>query len=98
MGLVDLLTWAPSIRLIDAVSTPSSSVNAGLVGVEVVIVAASPPWLLASWWSWASIPRLINVAIIGRRGVGAVAGGARYRPLLAHHGHWRGICDGGGAQ
>ena len=43
MGPVDLLTWAPSIRLVDAVSTPCSSVNAGLVGVEVVIVAASPP-------------------------------------------------------
>jgi len=86
------------MRLIDAVSTPCSSVNVGLVGVDVVIVAALPPWLVASWWSWASIPGLINTAIIGCRGVGAVAGNARYRPLLAHHGHWRGIADGGGAQ
>ena len=80
------------------VSTPCSSVNAGLVGVEVVIVAALPPWLVASWWSWVSIPGLINVVILGRRGVGAVAGDACYRPPLAHHGNWGGIGDGGGAQ
>jgi len=61
----------------------------------VVIVAALLPWLVASWWSWVSVPGLINVAIIGRRGVGAVAGDARYHALLAHHGHWRGIGDGG---
>ena len=94
MGLVDLLTWPPSIRFIDAVPTPCSSVNSGLVGVEVVNVAALLPWLVASWWSWASIPGLINVAIVGRH-MGAVAGDARYCPLLVHHGHWRGIGDGG---
>jgi len=84
----------PSIRLIDAVSTPCRSVNSGLVGVEVVNVTAWLPWLVASLWSWASIPGLIDVAIVGRR-VGAVAGDARYCPLLAHHGHRRGIGDGG---
>ena len=74
---------------------PCSSVNAGLVGVKVVIVTALLPWLVASWQSWVSVPGLINVTIIGRRGVGAVAGNACYRALLAHHGHWCGIGYGG---
>jgi len=77
------------------ISTPCSSVNTELVGVGVVIVAALLPWLVASWWSWVSVPGLINVAIVGRRGVGAVADDACYRALLAHHGHWHGIGDGG---
>ena len=83
------------IRLIDAASTPCNSVNAGLVGVEVVIVAALLPRLVASWWLWASIPGLINVAVVGYHGVSTVAGDACYRAFLAHHGHWHGIDDGG---
>ena len=68
-----------------------------LVGVEVVIVAALLPWLVASWWSWVLIPGLINMVIVGHHGVGTVAGDARYCALLAHHGHCHGI-DNGRAQ
>ena len=90
VGLVDLLTWTPSIRLIDVVLMPCSSVNTGLVGVEVVIVMALLPWLVASSWSWASIPGLINMLVVGCHGVGTVAGDAHYCTLLANHGHWWG--------
>ena len=53
----------------------------------MVIVVALLPRLVASWWLWALIPGLINMAVVGRRGVSAVAGDACYRALLAHHGH-----------